>query len=565
MRVVGTISAPDAPVVEQSDVDRRRWTVPCWVHVLVHLMLLVAVAASTDLDVPWNSDGGAYGSQALIVETTGSWGYEAAPTWGTPPTELRTFGKSEVVDGVEFPYVKHPVWIEFLLLVDDVSVPVVGLAWLGVLGAVGAAWAAWSLAPPRPWARMLAYWTVALGPPFVWALDLWAHAPAAGLGGLLAVGLVRWCRRPSAGALLAMAVAVGGTTLIRSEGLLFAVAVVGAIVVHAVMERRRPGALVSGLVASGVVGVAAVAAKAVDFGLMDRLAPGALSVRPTEGSPWLAGRIDGFEATFVRGGFTDPAHPIGVLALVVLLVGSVLLVRRQVRLGAMVLLAGVAVYAMRSIWLADEALPSLFVGAPLLVVGLIAVPWTRLSAGNRALAVFAAGYVGLVVATQYPEGGALDWGGRFVAPALVALVALAVHGVVELADRLFTDQRRLLLVAVAALAVLPVVPGVVAPAAFRDRHVAIVEDVEATGAPTAIAVEWLMPLLSWRTLDDVVWTTVDPKDVRAIVTRARDAGEVDLVLVGRTVDVDELTGLGYSVERVSPFVIHLTASRGPSR
>ena len=67
---------------------------PLAMFVLVHLALLVGLAAATDLRVPWNSDGGAYGSQMLIVQSTDSWGLLGAAVRcsavrGTPDVRQR--------------------------------------------------------------------------------------------------------------------------------------------------------------------------------------------------------------------------------------------------------------------------------------------------------------------------------------------------------------------------------------------------------------------------------------------------------------------------------------------
>lgn len=552
-----------------------------WPCVVLHLLLLVVVAWRTDLATPWMSDDGAYGAQVRIVLQGDGWAYDDAPTWGTDPIESRSFGKSDVVDGREYPYSKHPVWILALVAGDDLSLPIVGLHVIAVVSAVIAAVLAHRLASASAWSEPVrsepvrsgpawsgpaAYAVVALGPPLVWATNLWAHAPAATLGGAVAWALVRWWSRPgvAAGAVLVTAPAV--LILVRTEGLLLAVAVGAVVAAKAWSSRREPLALRHGVLTVGAIGGLALAARGLDRWSAGRVAPGPVTPgRPSAPSGWLPGRFTGARATFLDGGFLPPGRTLGLLAIGLLAAGA-LLVRRTSggrRIGWASLAAGATVYLVRAVSQADDLIPGLFVAVPILVVGLVALRWHSMDDRLRVLAGFSAVYGLLVVATQYPEGGALEWGGRFMAPTLVALVVLAVAGVAALLDAVAGEHRRIAVAGAALLVLAPVLPALVATNGFRARHGAIVADIRSTGAPVAIATEPQAPLIAWSTVGEVAWTNVGPDGLLPLLERARTAGATDLVIVGRWIDDDEIAAAGWVVDRRSSAVAHVRAGDAP--
>src|SRR5690606_2052230 len=99
----------------------------------------------------------------------------------------------------------------------------------------------------------------------------------------------------------------------------------------------------------------------------------------------------------------------------------------------LLVLVGTALLALRYVGFSDDLVPGILAACPVLAAGLAALRWQRLEPDRRALAVFVGAYAGAVIATQYPQGGGTEWGGRFLAPVLVAGVALAVPALVGLA------------------------------------------------------------------------------------------------------------------------------------
>lgn len=528
------------------------------------MLILVGIATFTNLDSPWMSDDGAYASQVTLAER-GDWGYRDAPSWGTSPSSVPTLGKSTVIDGIEYPYVKHPTWIHVLLVAKRVDLPIVGMFAVNVLAAVVTASVAGHLAGFRRRTGIIAFWAVALGPLLVWSLGAWAHAVACALGGIVAWSLVRWREREGLWWIALAASALGCLVLVRTEGILLVAGVGAALVLH-LWERRQDRRAVTRVGIAGLVVVGAAGlAKVIDLWLIRAVAPGTGQHVPSSGHPWVTGRISGFEATFLSGGFTEFDYLSGLVALVLVVAGAGLWTRRPDRaLGTVVVFAGVAVVAIRAIAGWDHLIQGMFAAAPVLAFGLVGVRWTRASIMERTLSVFAAAYALAVVMTQYPEGGATEWGGRFLAPIIVplgVLAALAIGRLVERAGRDALPHRKAVLAVVALLIALPVVPALGSTNSNRARHAAIAADLRAAGVDAAIATYPTLPLLLWPTVGEVPWTVTGigaDEQLPALVERARAAGEKRLAVVGYTVDPAIVGGLGFRVEQMSRHLLVLT-------
>ena len=249
------------PPAAQDGRVRRLWQAPLWAHVAALGVLLVLLFPLMRPASSFTSDEGAYALQVKALEH-GSWAYDyrAAPL--DPQGRAFPVILSDGGPSGYYPYVRHPA---YPLLLDAATRLVgwtVGLHLVNLLGVLGAAAAAWLLAGELD-ARLRrpAFWLMAGGPVLVNGFIIWAHAPSAALGGFALVGAARVARRGITPALaVGTAAAVVGSVLLRSEGLLLAVAL--AIVLAAVrLERtRRPG---PGVAAFGLVaGPAAIAALA---------------------------------------------------------------------------------------------------------------------------------------------------------------------------------------------------------------------------------------------------------------------------------------------------------------
>lgn len=533
-------------------------------HVAAYLVLLLIVAWFTNTSSPFMSDDGAYASQVELM-AEGDWGYRIAPEWGTPPQELQTLGKSTLVDGIEYPYIKHPAWIYVLRTADLIDPPLIGMALFNALAAVGAAWVATRLVDRDRRAQIWAFWAVALGPVLVWGVGVWAHATAALLGGTVAWCLCRWRTGLSLRWMLGAALAASALSLIRTEGALMVVAA-GVVVIYELVRRWRDRReLFSVIVAGLLMGGAAVAARVLDAVLIHEVAPGTATFVPGPGEDWLYGRWTGFEATFLSGGFNPLNYSLGLFALVLVAIGIALRTRAsEPGLGDLLLGVGVAMFALRALTGVDGLIPGLFAASPVLLFAVASRRWSSLSEREKTLAILVIGFMALVTATQYSVGGATEWGGRFLAPVVVPLAALAAVGIRGLADAATSPaQRRWVLVAAALLIVIPVLPSQRSTITKREIHASITQDLLDAKVDAAIATLPTVPLLLWPTIPTTPWTVTSPRssyELVDVVKNARRAGETRIAVVGYTVDPKAVEGLGFKVQQRSPHLLVLTAT-----
>jgi hypothetical protein len=433
------------------------------------LALVLGVVAALAGPGLFSGDEGAALAQAKVLATDGDWGIDA-PLPGVDAEGVRfPIDKAERVADGRFaldpgrfaPMPRHALYPWMLsrfgahhLAGVAVAASMVG-TWVAALAAALLARRA-RLADAR-----LTLWSVAIGTPLLFdGTVAAAHtlAAAAVTVGVLAgwtgvTGRVRSeaivTRRGApvgAGASCAarqrwswplVAFCTAAAVALRSEATLLVMAVVGVIGVAAstragVRRRLANGAPSSGRMASVgvVVGVVGAATFQVDRMITDRITGGAHGVAVpasgATGSGLLGGRIDGLFTTVFRLSYLE--RPTAAVALAVaagLVLATVVMATRHAALVRPLALATsvAAVFAM--VAPRPSAVPGLFVACPLLVIG-AALPapsvvrhWLRTT-----VLVFA----GIVVLTQYAQGGGAEWGWRYLALVVPVTVPVALAG-----------------------------------------------------------------------------------------------------------------------------------------
>jgi hypothetical protein len=413
------------------------------VHALVYLLLLVGLFAFTDLHASWTLDDGAYATQVKVLNETGGWAYPYRWADRDPTSRFAPVSHSVETTDATYPYVKRPVWILLLQTSTKVFGTPLGLFVPSLLGAWAAALVAWSLAERLEAGRgPLGFWAVALGPVVVHSSAMWAHTWAAALGGVLAVVVVDAHRGVLGRRHVAVAVAASVALVsIRTDGLLAVLAVALALV----LASRRPGAgrrSDARVISRSVLLVAAAAVTYLGTASWGHhLAPGRWRA-PRDviytNVGLLSGRWSGFVASFLSGGLGSTSGiALAWLAIGCSVVAGILLTRRAPPwlVGGFVTVS-LLVLALRQYAVARFDLGGALLALPLVTVGLGCLIANRvhrprtLSAGAM-LGVFVGMHVVLVVATQYPEGGSIDWGGRFLFPVLVPATVLAALAVLH--------------------------------------------------------------------------------------------------------------------------------------
>jgi hypothetical protein len=535
----------------------RLWRQPLAVHLLAYgalLALLLVVGSSTS----WSSDDGAYAIQTTTVRETGTWEQPYRYAGIDPDGRHFPLVNSTAAEGRYYPYVKQPGWIAVLVASTRVFGPELGLFLPSALAALGAGATAWRLAGRlHPGASRLAFWIVALGPLLIHGQVLWAHAASAALGGLTALAVVDIQRHgPSRGRGFALGIALAGGALLRSEGLLLAAVVLGVLTVDhwwRPPESRPPAAKATIVLAGGVVGVAVV----VEHWWRTSIAPGAAStIGGRRGDlGWWDGRVAGALTDLLQPG---DAVTTALLGLVAALLVVAVAWRRPRPATTMAAVGGLAVLALvaRSVLAPSGLASGLLVAWPVATLGLVAWRWREASSGERWLAAVTGGFAAAVLLTQYPEGGGLEWGGRFFSPVLVPMAALAAIGWQRTSATWRPDARAGLAVALAMGLLAPAALGVVATERLRHRQEQAIDAAVGAATDVVVSLQPFRPRTAWRT-DPGRWLIADQGSVTPLVERLRRAGTTSIAVTGPGAAAVDAPGWRSRV--VSPELMVLTA------
>ncbi|MDQ1397890.1 MAG: hypothetical protein QOG64_3149, partial [Acidimicrobiaceae bacterium] len=448
----------------------------------------------------------------------------------------------------------------------------VGLHLLSVVGALAVALAAWALATEAdPKLARAAFWIAATSPALVNGTIVWAHSLSAALAGGAVLAAVRIGRRGlRAGDAAALAGCLVGGVLIRSEGLLVAVALV---LVLGVVRLVRAGVR-AGMAAAVVAGLPALLAVEVENRWKARLIgmPASMrGVRQDSGS-YLTGRVTGVWHDFLSPHYLNARTGlIGSVALAVIVFGAILWRRqgpqaRGERDIAVALLVGMAVMVVNAVVSPGGTVTGLLAAWPLLLVGLVMWRWRPASEVER-MAMAIALLVGLgVAATTYPDGAGLNWGGRFLSPAIVPLAVVAAGA---LRRALLAKPARARIELTAVLVVVALVPALIGLASVRivrSNAGAYIDEVVAAGAPVVVTDESALPRAAWRA-PNIAWLLVPPDEVADALGRLRDSGFPRVAVIEgtdlpasalqdvrsvSTVPAPRLRRAGYSVLVVAP-------------
>lgn len=543
-------------------------------NLLLLVVLLVAVAAFTDLWTPWTSDDGSYAVQTRLVRDEGTWHLPETPAWADPDAGPPMINGTVTSEGV-YPYVRQPAWILALVASSSVVSEPYGLYLVQVAAAVAAAATAWAITRRlHPPAADLAFWVVAGAPLVVWAFGLWAHAPVAAAGGGIALGLVRLAGRRSSsgvGAAVLIGVSAAVATGLRTEGLVVAAAAACAAAWIGWTDGGRHRALRASVPAAVILAFGFGARIATSW-WAGRIAVGA-SAQGAEGlsgsGGGIAGRVDGALATLaVTRATSTSSFVLGIAALAIAVAaGRRVAVARRVDRMALVLAAGwLVLVVVRNRSFPLDHLSGLLVAAPFVTVGLSCVRWSGLGRREKALAVYVAVFVAGVLATQYSAGGGHEWGGRFLSGGLVAMAVLAsiaftrrvpttgagADGSAVPADR--GDRRRMAFLGLVVL--VPAIVGVVVTGQTRDRRSAGADAVERAGAPIVVSLDPVGAHLAWRTLPETQWVRATPEYLVPTLERAIAAGDREFTVYAA--EADAVAELGCDVEAIERAVLRVT-------
>lgn len=530
----------------------RAWARPLWMHVVLVAGVLVALAFVADRPfTAYTTDEGAYALQARALQTSGKWTHvdPAAPL--DPRGIARTRGESGP-NGQAF-YTVHPLYPLLLACVGTV-VGRAGYVALSLVGTLVAATAA-ALIGRRVDERLgrPCLWVVAVGSPLLFdAYTIEAHSLAAGCAGLALLALIGFvfpaAHRSSAhDALLLVAAAstVALGILVRSEGLVLAAAIVVAFGVLAVLSptvRRR--AAVTAAVILAVSAAARLAEGRVITALLGAGNHAETAPSVSEHLGLLGSRFEAVRATLIspEAGATQRLALFVVLGLgAALATGALVRVRASPR---SVMTAGVIAVAAYAAWLLvgpGQEIQGLFVAWPAFAAALVCLsPEAVRPQRLRVAAVVVVVATGGILATEYADGGSLQWGGRYLAILIPLAVPVVAYAVVLLPS---PQRRAFVAFGVATTAVLSATAITSLRASHRDSAIVFgslrgcAALAGPSGAPSVdarpvvVSPDDFVPRFDWPDYDRYQWLSPPRKELASFLRQLGPEGVKRYVLL----------------------------------
>jgi hypothetical protein len=274
-----------------------------------------------------------------------------------------------------------------------------------------------------------------------------------------------------------------------------------------------------------------------------------------EGLSYVEQRLKGaWHVLFAGNEITSrSASLVGAALCVAVLIGFTLRLRRPPAT-VVVLVTTVAVLVLYHLRFTEnrwESATGLLAAWPVALVALLACPWKKMTAPEWMLALLVLLFTGAVLATQYPIGGGLEWGGRFLTPAIVPLAVLITMGLFRrLRDRA-AWQRVLCGIALAALAFYPSLRGVDMLREYRAAKGQLYAEIGERATPLIVLDEsslWYLPSQAWRLDPAHQWMTTYNQAEAKVLPLLYEHG-FDRVTVIRAARLGKLEGGSYSVVR----------------
>ena len=489
-----TTEAPDPRTVQAEEgelegtgesvtaVEGRPWWRRLWVHVAALSVVLLGILLWLDNGSVGFPDEGLYAAQADNL-ADGSWARDLPrPDIDPEGRWISATGSSITEDGQYIPYTRHVLYP--LLLTPFVRWGTGAMMLTSLLSVVAAA--ACSALLARRLHESLdipTLWLVGVGSPLLFsAYFIGGHAPAAALAAFLAL-LSCWVVDDGDSRWIAPSLVVAALlTGVRTEGVIAALAIGGVLGLQAIRWRRPRESDLRTMAFAIAIGAVSVSAFYVDGWLARALSDGVA-----------ASALDGERGSdFLEAGYVMLIRPYsshlayGAASLLIVLPAVVLAVALyrllpRLRLLSIGILWMAAVAAVMAIPAEANLVSGLLAAFPVLVFGLLMLDRAGLRQrltvrllGSSLLATV------VILSTTYGEGGATEWGGRF----LHLLVPLAAPAALLGLHRVFVELDRpsalLLSGALVVLTLATSVNAIIVNKAFHDAALATIENANET-------------------------------------------------------------------------------------
>ncbi len=482
------------------------------VHASILAAVLVLGLLLVERDVGFTPDEGGY---ALGAETIadGSWTTDWRFAEVDPTGRHLPSGEGEFLsNGKYLPQARQLAWPAALGGAERFAPGSLVVRLLSLVSVIVGACVAWALArrlgAPRaaPWA----FWITVSSPLLPNGYMLWAHAPETALAGIAALAVVVLLdeERSTWWWTLALVAAATGGAAIRSEGVLYAVALGGVLGLVGLVRRSRR--LVISAVLAGAAAAAAVLADEALYSSIVGGGPGHQGIESRDrGGAWLDGRLNGTGRVLIEGALDSrPANVLMVLALGLVVLAVVSLrgepaSRAPSRVTAGFLLAAAAVLMVRIVVAPDDPAAGVLVAWPVCAFAALALRGAR-STGAKVMIASSGLFVIGVLLTQYDNGGGTQWGARYLSPIVVPVAVLAA---VVISDRV---ERRSIAGALVAVLAVTGVGGWFITDQFRRDNADAIASIDRSGADVVlISEDGYRARFDWQAWSDRQWVAAN--------------------------------------------------------
>lgn len=528
-----------AHLVEHYRLSRQtaRWAAHC----AFYISILLALSPYVHLETSFLNDEGAIPIQArAMLDNEGEWFFDE-PSASLASGEFFSYRGHAVQgdDGIAVS-ITHPFHVLLVVALANGFGLLFGLYLPTVVGAACAASAAWWLSVEAGSRRpTLAFWISGLSPLLFYAFIPLGHAPAAGLVGLSFAAGARASRTLRWRWILASVCFLVIAVLFRREVVLagFALAV-GALVIPRTSELRLLHPASAAAVLAGVPVLAWRAEQWVSTRITGANRGSYIKAIVEADPDFVGSRIDGLMSASVKASplWSEP-RSMGALIILLsaLLIGALLRRHPTGWLTSAVLLWTVAIYTYWTFLPARET-NGLAVAWPIGVVAL--VQWRRRRPFGRpvttAIAVSLVVFCLLTLLLQAP-GDHAGWGPRYfmiaIAPASVLVAMGGTEVIASLKDRANGPARYATFAGLLLLIVLPSIAGLRTLHQEREREADIVDQILTLDSDVAISEMPLLPRSAWRAASAIDWYLTSGENLPVLLSRLRNAGVQDVVVV----------------------------------
>jgi hypothetical protein len=512
--------------------------------VLTALLMLLMPLIGVDKG-PFISDEGGVLLQLDTLAERGGWWAEYPLRDLDPDGRWVPINYAAYDDGRVMPFPSRPAYPLLLLLPYRLAgiwgVTAVGLAGVG-LAALFAGLIARELDSR---AALPALWLTGIGTPLVFhGYVLQAHSLGAAVAGVAGWVVVRQVqRRPLVAGhlLLALCLAVG--ILVRREVAFLAIAMAVALTAAWMSDRehQRGGLTAACLALVGCASGLLLASRLARwFGGLDRALASPVAGDEQGG---LIDRVTTAAGTLLRTTYDTPnlGDAVWLAALTIMLVGTLLWLRRSDRVLMLLGLATIGGAVAIRVAVPTEIagiVPGLLVACPILICGTLAAGRNAITdPGPRVLLTTAGLFTAAVLATQYSNAGAWEWGARYLAASLPLITPVAALGLLRLLDSRPASLRPWVVAAIALATVAPSALALGAQHDVRQRGAHVVDTLVAVAGPdgTIVTTAFALGRFDLHQPDDEVdrrWGKILMGRLDEFADVAERAGVTRWVLVG---------------------------------